>query len=439
LKALKETGSSLAKLKKLYHIESTSINKGTSPISHQWTNLSEKKNSDPFLLLSIPDLKPGEEKVTLYDCIKHYLASQTLTSIDINKETGEKKIIHYKDPKSQLPVSDASQTVVLNQLPQYLFLRIAREKEIGNRPTFTRVKFPLENFELTTTSRKEFYNLVGFAAHSGGAKGGHWIAYTRHGENWFRCSDKLCKAISRESVTEISDNGVDSGGFLPTLFVYEKIGAPQEKKVAVLPVEKIPVPEKKKVVIEKEAKPLAKKREIKPIVIEKGLKELYKNALSGRSHVFKSLKDAAESVQRKYASIKELENKLDTAKKQKVDAQVELDAAKESESLQGDIASQAMSEMMSAEETKAKDYPEKRDLHDQAQKDMAHAIKRVNLAQSKFDNLTKEAEQLEKKISVQQTALTQARKILQIREIDYKQAAERVKKLKQGLLVQAKK
>ena len=44
------------------------------------------------------------------------------------------------------------------------------------------------------------YNLYGVVVHQGGAGGGHYIAYTRRGNNWYYFSDSHFREVSASTV-----------------------------------------------------------------------------------------------------------------------------------------------------------------------------------------------------------------------------------------------
>jgi hypothetical protein len=413
-------------LNKLTHPETTEIIRGTNPESHRYEILSKNiPESSLFLELAIP-----ANANTLEDCITHFSAPEALLGDEAYKVEG--KI-----------VKDGERTITLTSLPRYLFINLKRLVPITNehgkvilgkddRPILKRVTnpllFPIEDYKINTSTGKDTYNLVGFAAHGGSARGGHWIAYIKHGNQWFRCSDKLCTRVSQKEIEEIlqpDEKTVkqkraatrDTEEFLPALFVYEKvegataepaIAEPKEKEAA---IKSIPATAKE----ETEAK--GKKKRI-------GRKERFEAAEQVSNFALGQLQVAAAELQRKSAPLVALQKRANVQTEKRKIAEAAYEKAKDEVETMAAHASQSLA-LLYAHEKGTVGYREQQRESDHAQAALAEAEEQVRLTKRQFSredsNLMDIAEEIS---SLENNAdLIAARNQLKLLQEQYKNAA----------------
>ena len=88
------------------------------------------------------------------------------------------------------------------------------------------VSFPLEGLKLTARPHgipfEHSYNLRAFIVHTGSAEGGHYYAYVRYDNQWYRADDNAIRKAPLDEIQKIAEVGYDKGqGETPTIFFYE--------------------------------------------------------------------------------------------------------------------------------------------------------------------------------------------------------------------------
>ncbi|XP_034244718.1 ubiquitin carboxyl-terminal hydrolase 8 isoform X2 [Thrips palmi] len=136
-------------------------------------------------------LLPSAARCTLSDCLRLY--------------TSKERIAGYKC-ESCHGLHDAEKSVDLCRLPPTLIIHLKRFYSDGfyqKRQTF--VDFPLENLDMKiyTPNRHQshtVYDLCGVSNHYGTLEGGHYTAYCKNGNKWYKYDDQDVSEISREDV-----------------------------------------------------------------------------------------------------------------------------------------------------------------------------------------------------------------------------------------------
>ena len=86
------------------------------------------------------------------------------------------------------------------------------------------ISFLLNDFnisELTSDKALPPYRCKAFIAQSGALDGGHYIAYVRTNDKWFRCDDSTITELSAAEIQKIAREG-NTGPFTPVVFFYER-------------------------------------------------------------------------------------------------------------------------------------------------------------------------------------------------------------------------
>lgn len=90
--------------------------------------------------------------------------------------------------------SKATKKLYIKDPPQNLTVVLKRFTNAGQKNN-SDVPFPLtlDLGGVCINPGKWTYNLYGVSVHQGGARGGHYIAYTRRGDSWYYFSDSHYK------------------------------------------------------------------------------------------------------------------------------------------------------------------------------------------------------------------------------------------------------
>jgi ubiquitin C-terminal hydrolase len=98
-------------------------------------------------------------------------------------------------------MSKAVKKLYLKEPPQILTIVIKRFTN-GLIKNNSNVEFSLElNLNGVSLTRDEWnYKLYAVVVHQGSVSGGHYIAYTRRGDNWYYFSDSHCKQTTWDIV-----------------------------------------------------------------------------------------------------------------------------------------------------------------------------------------------------------------------------------------------
>lgn len=115
-------------------------------------------------------------------------------------------------------------TPVLSSLSPYFIVELTRRKQ--NEKIMTSVSFPLEDFKITAhlfgIPSERVYRLKAFIIHSGSAKGGHYYAYVRYADQWYRTDDNAIRKAPVSEIEQIASLGYDKEqNETPTIFFYE--------------------------------------------------------------------------------------------------------------------------------------------------------------------------------------------------------------------------
>ena len=144
-----------------------------------------------------PDLGDDSEPTTSLDgCLAAFTRCETL--IDRDNQ--------YDCPRCR-EKNPAVRRLLIYELPKVLVLHIKRFSSHGRTPTklTSFVGFPV-NLNVTkycvSHAGKTIpsYRLYAVSVHSGGMSGGHYVAYVKHGEAWFHCSDTHVSKVSESDV-----------------------------------------------------------------------------------------------------------------------------------------------------------------------------------------------------------------------------------------------
>mmetsp|Transcript_33470 Transcript_33470/g.41023 ORF Transcript_33470/g.41023 Transcript_33470/m.41023 type:complete len:729 (+) Transcript_33470:380-2566(+) len=163
---------------------------------------------DPFMDLSVPIPKNGNECVKMTDCLDQFTAEETLSGIE------QCYCSNCKEHR------DSLKTIKLQRLPEVLVIHLKRFS--NTRKLGTAVDIPIENLNLEkycsedcmnnteclpgaeTSSAKSFdYKLAGVVNHMGSLFGGHYTAdCLNHKEGkWYNFNDAMVSNTSTEKIS----------------------------------------------------------------------------------------------------------------------------------------------------------------------------------------------------------------------------------------------
>ncbi|XP_057340228.1 ubiquitin carboxyl-terminal hydrolase 8-like isoform X2 [Microplitis mediator] len=155
---------------------------------------SETYETFNSLTLSVPENSPCE----LYDCIGQYLSEQSISE--------------WKCPKCKV-ARPATKKCDFVKLPPIIIIHLNRFSGTDGIMTKknTYVKCPLVNLKLrhlvANDSTKNYsYDLYGLSHHIGGIHGGHYTAYCKNNQKWFKYDDDRVSAVSESDVKNISSS-----------------------------------------------------------------------------------------------------------------------------------------------------------------------------------------------------------------------------------------
>jgi len=148
---------------------------------------SKKQSSKKRLLKKLF----SSSELNLYDCLLHFC---------LPEELSDKYFCEFCQAKTK---SQKETKVLTHPNVLVLFLKRFRYNKVSSKIS-TPVQLPLElNLEEFLKEKTPcFYSLKSFVSHSGGVRGGHYIAYCKVGENWFEFNDSKVNKISEEKVLE---------------------------------------------------------------------------------------------------------------------------------------------------------------------------------------------------------------------------------------------
>ena len=128
---------------------------------------------------------------------------------------------------------EAQSTSFLKNTEQYVVIMLNRrgQRLINGRPSYYKngqpVAFPLQGLDLSPYfknkgNNKSTYNLIAVVMHSGFSdNGGHYLAYTKRGSQWYLCNDSTVQLISSQEMATLASVGSKTRSCVPTTFIYE--------------------------------------------------------------------------------------------------------------------------------------------------------------------------------------------------------------------------
>jgi len=171
---------------------------------------------DPFvdISLEVPGPGPGGEGASLHACLRRFTRAERL---------GPAERIHCR--RCGGPQIGAKQ-LSLARCPPVLALHLKRFRHRGaagaggGAKVDTHVAFPLDGLDMTPycsaallAQRAGYragwgealpaprYALTAAVCHNGKLEGGHYVAYSRWGADWFRCDDATVTAVGAGEVS----------------------------------------------------------------------------------------------------------------------------------------------------------------------------------------------------------------------------------------------
>ena len=149
------------------------------------TNKVKSTTYQPICFFSLPI--PDQDDVTIYDCLNSYLKIEELT--------GDNKWFNDKTSDYE----EAKKKISIIKYPKILILCLNRFNNNNDKiNTFVDVQEYLE------LEDKHHYELYGICNHMGGSGGGHYTAYCKNNENWYKFNDNVVTKINDDNIISSS-------------------------------------------------------------------------------------------------------------------------------------------------------------------------------------------------------------------------------------------
>lgn len=225
----------------------------------------------------------GQPLSTLNECLNNYFATETVENVQDAQDI-------YRPECSKLLKLRNSPEILLIVLKRFAGREITRKIDHS-------VTIPT-TLDLTqyTMSQEEGHNfdLIGVVVHSGILKGGHYWAYVKNGNQWYKCNDPVVTDVSIDNPAVIQEINGSPGAGTGYILCYQKLTHEQ-------------LAEQKRIAEEKAAEERARKAEEQRIARKKAAAAALKRQQEAQR--------AAEE-QRKAAELKKLSDQLNQLTRQ---------------------------------------------------------------------------------------------------------------------------
>lgn len=148
----------------------------------------------------------------------------------LTRHFGAEQELFRTDPET---LTEGINRRFLHNTQNYLFIMLNHteahqtERGIEYVRQETPISFPLNNLDLSTyffmkERNKGPYELIALIMHNGTAQSGHYVAYTKIGDQWYLCNDGSITLVPEKTMGQIARDGfADSRKTVATTFVYE--------------------------------------------------------------------------------------------------------------------------------------------------------------------------------------------------------------------------
>lgn len=191
----------------------------SSQISYAPTGFVSKPKLEEMIPLSIP-LQQGD--ICLYQCLHHFFQPEII-DYDLDYDLPTQKRVK------------AQKQLFLEETGKYLVISLRRKIKQADGKVIRlndQIAFPLQLTALNDYFSNPFrnpgtYDLTGVIMHSGDEEKGHYIAYIKRANSWYRCNDDVVTAVSQGEMEAIAQRGF--GGHeneVATTFMYTRSSEP---------------------------------------------------------------------------------------------------------------------------------------------------------------------------------------------------------------------
>lgn len=173
----------------------------------QMVSLSIVKLGD-YLTLAQPAFEkytkehPDVLFTTLNKCLDVYFASEHLEQYKYNI-AGEQQIIA------------ADKKIGFIETPPYVIIHLQRllpDRKLNHGVTFPVVNLDLKPYFDQSMQNQQtletLYNLASVIVHIGDAHGGHYIAYVKHNNQWYKCDDDEITTLTNDQISMLATKGI---------------------------------------------------------------------------------------------------------------------------------------------------------------------------------------------------------------------------------------
>jgi ubiquitin carboxyl-terminal hydrolase 8 len=162
-------------------------------------NIDKEDNyiPEPYLMLDLPMVK--KEIITLKDCLDEYTKEDEIDEEDNDDEVEVEDEEDYDNIK-KIKTGE----IKFWSLPEIMIISLKRFN--GNlRKNQNIVNFELENLDMSKyvcgyNKEKYVYDLYGICNHTGNVMGGHYYAYIKNNNKWYKMNDINVEEISINNI-----------------------------------------------------------------------------------------------------------------------------------------------------------------------------------------------------------------------------------------------
>lgn len=141
---------------------------------------------DPFLDLSFTIIP--EKTKTLADCLTVFQSEEELDSYKCEKCKKEAR---------------AKKRLSIHRFPKNLVINLKRFQTYPKKKKLKdQISYPIFDWKITSDYNKEVnsYSLLGVIVHDGPIDSGHYVCYSKRGDEWYLCDDESISKVDEEEV-----------------------------------------------------------------------------------------------------------------------------------------------------------------------------------------------------------------------------------------------